>query len=1118
VYGVIAGVTAFGALSGLAATAASATSNVTINTSLPGADRYATAGNVNAAANPAGFSRVLLADGIPGHQSDALAASGYAGISPADGILLTDNTNTVPANTLSALAKDDPGKNVLALGGSAAISPAQVAQLTSAGYTVTQPFQGANRFQTMQMIDDAILPSQVGTSGSPAVPTAILASGDDNHLIDALSAAGLSYADHFPVILTESSSSTLIPQAQQVITALNIQRLIVVGGTASIPASQYTPMPSGVTQLDTSATTGADRSATSELLEKDEVANYGASNTSLAIAAGATYVGSTTNIQNDGADALSSAPFTGGFMPTCVTDSPTTPGSVNQCGTDLASTLTTIYALTGPANLPASELTGVCQAAGGTSCSATPTANAYTVSGPSPSATPAASTSSNSSQGVVTYTVSGLPTASGTTANIALFPCTGQSQTGNNTVNGAPTTPSGGSTTFTAPGGTSPVAGSAVGQGTTSSNSPATTPGYSSGAVTTTNASAYIASVNGVPTANNAAGQGPTQVYGISVSGGTLTFALNSFALDCAIPVVYTAPASAGTNPPLLVNANGTPATGYAVGTGGLTFWQAPPAPSYAGTYNVNVVLAPPLSGTSSFDGFVLSCSTACPSGVSPGATTLSFTFGGGSQSYFYTDGTPEPSTTWSADLSGPVTGQYVPNTTTVYPSGTNGGKGGVWGDGVSVSGYASGTAGSFSYNAAAPAVGLTGDVPAAATSLGATFNGCAYTSGGVCQPGDVLTWTPPVNQDVSGPEATTGTTVNATTNANYQIWRSTSTTTSGTTTLGAATQVGTVWVEPSGVGVNNGAPVAATGGTTSNCSANQACTSVSSPEFIDTSMATGQAYVYYVVPVASTIGGGQDGPFSSASPTVMAGAAATTPAITAVQIVTATATPAATAGSTTTPQSFATPGTGIAIVTYNEAVSCLSAAGPDFAYSNSGGSNGSGGTTITAANCYPARSGAAGGTLSSGSASGTPTPVTGSAGTVWEYNQNTGKWVAGGMYSYNGATSDNSANTLIFAFPSAVGSACTIGGSTRTCYTGTTVAAPGNGDTATYTPPSTQTTSNSVFAGTSSSPVYEPAGTVTSNGAAGPGDPTNSAHGSQNADPPGYGSGSAAGSDPLYV
>ena len=232
--GVIAGTTAFGGLAGLAASAAHATSSFTATT-VYGADRYASAGVSNEKAFPSGVSEVVLADGLPGHQGDALAASGYAGVN-GYGVLLTDNTNTVPANTMTDLSTLKV-KTIQPVGGTAAISAAQPAQLSAAGYTVKPSLAGATSLGTMQAIDDSIPAASVGTSSS-GLPTAFLASVDANHLVDALSAGGAAFALKFPVITTETTSSTLSPQAQQVITALGIKKLVVLGGTASIPVAE----------------------------------------------------------------------------------------------------------------------------------------------------------------------------------------------------------------------------------------------------------------------------------------------------------------------------------------------------------------------------------------------------------------------------------------------------------------------------------------------------------------------------------------------------------------------------------------------------------------------------------------------------------------------------------------------------------------------------------------------------------------------------------------------------------------------------------------------------------------------------------------------------------------
>lgn len=290
-----------------------------------GANRYATAANNNAAAFPGGVATVVLADATPRHQSDVLAAAGFAGINGL-GVLLTDNTASVPTETLTAL-RDLGVQNVVALGGPATVPAAQVTELTAAGYRVLQPFQGVNGYATMQDIDDSIAPSSVGTSGG--LRTAILASGDAAHLIDATAAAGFAYGEHFPVITTPTDSPTLGTNAQNVIATLGIQKLIVVGGTASIPSSQYDPAPAGIISVDTSATIGGDQSATSALLANDASTNYGFDSplTSVILATGAS-------------DALSSGPL-GGITKsvTILTDSPTAIGSAGAFATNHASTL-----------------------------------------------------------------------------------------------------------------------------------------------------------------------------------------------------------------------------------------------------------------------------------------------------------------------------------------------------------------------------------------------------------------------------------------------------------------------------------------------------------------------------------------------------------------------------------------------------------------------------------------------------------------------------------------------------------------------------------------------------------------------------------------------------------
>ena len=320
---------------------------------LSGTDRYATAGAIDQAAFPSGSPTVLLADGLPAHAPDALAASGVEGVDGI-GVLLTDNTSSVPANALTALSSNKV-HNIAVVGGTASVSSAQVSELKSKGYNVVTPFQGQTRYQTMEMIDASIKPSQVGTDAN-GNPTAILASGDPAHYVDALSAGALAYAKKFPIILTNSTSSTLQPEAQQVITQLGIKDLIVVGGTASIPASQYNPKPSGVTQVENKA--GSDRSATSAALADYAISQKWLAPTNLDLARG-----------DDGSDALAGAAFGGikGY-PTVITIDKTHDGSTTSFAQEHTSTLTgTSYIFGGTDAVPAQQASDVETAAGAAS-------------------------------------------------------------------------------------------------------------------------------------------------------------------------------------------------------------------------------------------------------------------------------------------------------------------------------------------------------------------------------------------------------------------------------------------------------------------------------------------------------------------------------------------------------------------------------------------------------------------------------------------------------------------------------------------------------------------------------------------------------------------------------
>jgi hypothetical protein len=273
------------------------------------------------------------------------------------------------------------------------------------------------------------------------------------------------------------------------------------------------------------------------------------------------------------------------------------------------------------------------------------------------------------------YTVSGL--GDGATANIALFPSSGSN---------APSVASNGSLSFT-PTSSTAATSDAAGEGTTN------------------NGEASISVVNGVPTTGNVE-------YGVTASAtGTVNFSVTSNAVDGTIPVVYTVPSSVtSATPALVVNTNGSVATGYGAGLGGSTTWSAPAAA--AGTYSDYIVQSvDATAGT--FE--AQSATTA--------ADYYTFTYNGAGDSYNY----PDPAiaiseTQFASFISGVTTGV---NGTTVP------------GDELATISYNPSGPSSFVYGGA----GTNGDVPAAPTALTVA----AGTSGG-----EALSWTAPPNLDVT--------------------------------------------------------------------------------------------------------------------------------------------------------------------------------------------------------------------------------------------------------------------------------------------------------------------------------------------------------------------------------
>jgi hypothetical protein len=302
-------------------------------------------------------------------------------------------------------------------------------------------------------------------------------------------------------------------------------------------------------------------------------------------------------------------------------------------------------------------------------------------------------TNTSDNAGVVDYTASGF--AAGASVNLALFPSTGAN---------APTQPD-----YFTPS-TADTAGTAAGEGSSNNSDEGIYEG------------AYINTVNGVAATCN--DYENYECDGITAnSSGEITFSLDSFYPDGTVPVVWTTPASAGTDTDLYVNADGTPQTGYEVGIGSSTTWGAPAAAATIGDYYDYAVE----SVSPSTDSFVACYSPSADQATveTTGGECNTFTYQTG-DTYYYYDGV-------DIGLSQAEFTSYLSAASPAYTDGPA-----VRGDWFDEIDYNPGTSYYYYYL----------DVPAAPTDVTAT----AITSGPYA--GDTsINWTAPINPDVGGYE-----------------------------------------------------------------------------------------------------------------------------------------------------------------------------------------------------------------------------------------------------------------------------------------------------------------------------------------------------------------------------
>lgn len=183
---------------------------------LSGDDRYGTAIAVAEQGWASGADAVVLVNATT--SADALAGTPLAFKLNAP-ILLTDNTVLTPST--AAEIKKLGATTVVILGGTAVVSKSVEDQLIGLGYKVIR-YGGTDRYDTARLIAGALGISE----------QAIITSGVDAHLVDALAIS--SWAAHHGVPILFSESEALPVATMDALKRLNVTSSYVVGGSSVI--------------------------------------------------------------------------------------------------------------------------------------------------------------------------------------------------------------------------------------------------------------------------------------------------------------------------------------------------------------------------------------------------------------------------------------------------------------------------------------------------------------------------------------------------------------------------------------------------------------------------------------------------------------------------------------------------------------------------------------------------------------------------------------------------------------------------------------------------------------------------------------------------------------------
>jgi len=240
-------------------------------TSVQGADRYATSVAISQAAYPDGADVVIIATGS--NWPDALGGATLA--DAVDAPILLTAPNKLPAVVIAEIRRLGATKAII-LGGKSAVSAKVETALRELVATVER-IGGTDRYATAT----AIAQASVAAIGTEYDGTVILATG--SNFADALAASPMAASKGWPLLLVGSKGLAGI---QSTLDSLGATDIVILGGTKAVAAGVQSELAARYGTGNVTRLAGANRYATSTAIATWAVANAGLDWNDLAVATG----------------------------------------------------------------------------------------------------------------------------------------------------------------------------------------------------------------------------------------------------------------------------------------------------------------------------------------------------------------------------------------------------------------------------------------------------------------------------------------------------------------------------------------------------------------------------------------------------------------------------------------------------------------------------------------------------------------------------------------------------------------------------------------------------------------------------------------------------------------